>query len=430
VFESRLCFRTEAGDRARDWRSPLDDATELIDLDEGRESVTTPSDDEGSVPPNLAEDADLVASIALPAAAPAVRQAKRVLVSGLTGFLGGYVGAALLSDPARTVYGLARRRGARSGAARLAATIRESGGTDPERRLRAVEGELTEPRFGLEQRVYDELADGVDAVIHCAASVNLLAPYAALRRPNVVGTLELLRFAAHRKAKDVHVVSTVGVFLSPTYRGSSIPEDDPLTSSEGLRNGYSQSMWVADTLARTARESGLKVNVYRPAFVGWHSESGHSGRHDSIANLIQLSTLVGAAPRFDIQLNSVPVDVVASDITSLFEFGASNSTFHVVNSRTTNFTDLGSLLGLPMVESAEWAQRIGTARPAFVDFARAVCRAHDDDGSGAAELRRINHRDYRDDNLRSFLGAAARRLSPMDPEYLRLLRPVSGGRGA
>lgn len=373
--------------------------------------------------PNLADDASLVADIELRAPAPAVRQAKRVLVSGLTGFLGGYLGAALLRDPARKVRGLVRRHGARGATARLAATLRDSGGAGEHPGLTAVEGEVTEPRFGLEQRAYDELADSVDAVIHCTATVNLFAPYESVRRSNVFSTLELLRFAAHRKAKDVHVVSTVGVFLSPAYRGATIAEDDPVTSSEGLRNGYLQSKWVTDTMARGARDCGLNVNVYRPAFVGWHSENGRAGRQDLIANLIQLSRLVGAAPRLDIQLNSVPVDVVASDITRLFEFGASNSTFHVVNSRTTNFTDSALLLELPVVDSAEWMHRIAAARPAFLDFARGVCLAHDDDGSGAAELRRPNHREYRDDNLRSFLGGASGRLSPMDPEYLRLLRP-------
>jgi len=385
---------------------------------------TTPGEDGAALRPSLADDANLVAEIEPCAPAPAVRQAKRVLVSGLTGFLGGYLGAALLADPARTVRGLVRRRGARRTALRLAANIRDSGGTGEHPGLSAVEGELTEPRFGLEQRAYDELAESVDAVIHCAATVNLLAPYATVRRSNVLGTLELLRFAAHRKAKDVHVVSTVGIFLSPTYRGRAIAEDDPVTGWEGLRNGYSQSKWVTDTMARTVRDSGLNVNVYRPAFVGWHSENGRTGQKDLIANLLQLSTLVGSAPRLDIQSNSVPVDVVADDITRLVEFGASNSTFHVVNSRTTNFVDVAKLLELPVVDSAEWLSRIAAARPAFVDFARGVCLAHDDDGSGGAELRRLNHRDYRDDNLRGFLGGANRRLSPMDPEYLRLLRPT------
>jgi thioester reductase-like protein len=384
--------------------------------------VTTPSDDDGLLRPNLAEEANLLADVDAPVPAPAVRQAKRVLVSGLTGFLGGYLGAALLRDPARTVHGLARRRGARRGAARLAANISDSGGDGEHPGLRAVEGELTEARFGLEQRAYDELAERVDAVIHCAATVNLLAPYATMRRSNVLGTLELLRFAAHRKAKDVHVVSTVGIFLSPSYRGSVILENDAAASWQGLRNGYSQSKWVADTMARAAREHGLNVNVYRPAFVGWHSENGHAGRQDLIANLLQLSTLVGAAPRLDIQINSVPVDVVADDIVSLFEHGASNSTFHVVNSRTTNFTDVASALALPLVDASEWTRRVGTVRPALVDFARGICSAHDDAGSGGAELSRVNHRDYRDDNLRNFLGAAARRWSPIDPDYLRLLR--------
>ncbi len=340
-------------------------------------------------------------------------------------FLGGELGVALLRDPERTVHGLARRRGARRGAVRLAASIRDAGGAQGLERLCAVEGELTEPRFGLEQRAYDELADAVDAVIHCAASVNLLAPYAVMRRSNVFGTLELLRFALHRKPKDVHVVSTVGVFLSPRYRGSAIAEDDPATSWEGLRNGYAQSKWVSDTMARRSRERGVNVNVYRPAFVGWHSQSGHSGRHDLIANLLQLSTLVGFAPRLDVQINSVPVDMVANDIVRLFEQGASNRTFHIVNSRTTNFLDLASQLGLPIVSGADWTRRIGEARPAFADFAKAVCLAHEDDASGGAELRRVNHRDYRDDNLRSALGEAAGRASPVDPAYLSLLRPIA-----
>jgi thioester reductase-like protein len=376
--------------------------------------------------PNLAEDANLIAGVEIsPGSAKAVPHPQRVLVSGLTGFLGGYLGATLLRDHERTVHGLARRRGARSGAARVAASIRDSGGAKELARLYAVEGELTEPRFGLEQRAYDELAESVDAVIHCAATVNLLAPYAAVRRSNVFGTLELLRFAGHRKIKDVHFISTVGIFLSPNYRGASIEELDPVTSWEGLRNGYAQSKWVADTMARRARDRGLNVNVYRPAFVGWHSENGHAGRQDLIANLLQLSTLVGAAPRLDIQINSVPVDVVAHDIARLFEQGASNSTFHIVNSRTTNFIDLAALLGLPVVSSAQWTRRIGDFRPAFADFAKAICAAHDDDGSGGAELRRANHRDYRDDELRSILGEPSRRMSPMDRDYLSLLRPVA-----
>lgn len=387
--------------------------------------MATRNEDDRLLHPNLTEEASsLLAEVEVPVSAPTVRRARRVLVSGLTGFLGGYLGAALLGDPARTVYGLARRRGARSGAARLTANVRGAGGAAEHPGFRAVEGELGERRFGLARRAYEELADRVDAVIHCEASVNLLAPYSALRRVNVLGALELLRFAAQGKAKDVHIVSTVGVFLSPQYRGAVIGENDPVTGWEGLRNGYSQSMWVADTMSRACRERGLKVNVYRPAFVGWHSQSGHAGGRDWVVNLIQLSTLVGCAPCLDIQINSVPVDVVASDIASLFEHGASNSTFHVVNSHTTNFVDLASLLALPLVDSAEWRRRVGAVRPAFAGFAQGVCTAHDDD-SGAAELRRENHREYRDDNLRSFLGAAAGRLSPMDPEYLRLLRPAA-----
>ena len=75
----------------------------------------------------------------------------------------------------------------------------------------------------------------------------------ALRATNVFATRTLLELAARGAAKAVHFVSTVGVFLSPRYRSRTVYEDAAVEGVEGLRNGYAQSKWVADTMMARAR---------------------------------------------------------------------------------------------------------------------------------------------------------------------------------
>ena len=75
-------------------------------------------------------------------------------------------------------------------------------------RLHVACGDLGCERLGLPPDQYAALAARVTVVLHAGALVNLRASYAALRKPNVVGTREALRFAAKARAAFLFVSST------------------------------------------------------------------------------------------------------------------------------------------------------------------------------------------------------------------------------
>ena len=71
--------------------------------------------------------------------------------------------------------------------------------------------DITRTRLGLEPAVHDALALQCDAVVHAAASISYILPYADAGRPNVTGTQQVLAFCAHARVKPLHHVSSLSV---------------------------------------------------------------------------------------------------------------------------------------------------------------------------------------------------------------------------
>src|SRR6185436_11420865 len=165
----------------------------------------------------LDEDARLADGLRAPRGAPPGRPSE-ILLTGVTGFLGGEIAAALLRATAARLHCVVRGHSGRPARERLQRLCRRLD-VDPAR-LVLVESDL----FSV---AADEvLAHRIDTVVHCAASVNLFAPYAELRPTNVLGARAVLELATRGAPKALHYVSTVGVFLSPRYRGATVFEDD------------------------------------------------------------------------------------------------------------------------------------------------------------------------------------------------------------
>jgi thioester reductase-like protein len=264
-----------------------------------------------------------------------------------------------------------------------------------------------------------ELARRIDTIVHCAADVNLFAPYAALRAPNVLSARAVLELATRGAPKALHFVSTAGVFLSPRYRSHTVFEDAVVEGAEGLRNGYAQSKWVADTMMTRARSRGVSVTIYRPAFVGWHSRTGRAGEHDIVALLLVASGAAGCAPRLDLQINSTPVDVVAEAVARVVTTPtAHGATYHLTNRAAVRFVDLAALAGLPLVDLDDWEATVARKASRFAKVAALIRRSQHDPASGADELHFEHDRTYDDARLRGALGAGHRLAPAVDAAYL------------
>jgi len=235
------------------------------------------------------------------------------LLTGVTGFLGRYVARELLRTTALKLVCLARAESAASARTRVAVALASVGvnGPELEARVEVHEGDVAAPRLGLPAPIYAALAHRIDAVYHCAAEVNWARTYRQLRRTNVGGTLELIRFACFARSKRLSFVSTIAVCYARNGPERIDEHTDMLPYVERMPLGYAQSKCVAESLLAAAAERGLPVTILRPALICGDTHSGESNLGDLIAALVQGCAAVGSAIDVDWLMDCVPVDFVA-----------------------------------------------------------------------------------------------------------------------
>ncbi|KAI1387715.1 uncharacterized protein F4822DRAFT_407366 [Hypoxylon trugodes] len=262
--------------------------------------------------------------------------ADTVLLTGTTGFLGAFLLNTILETTSANVICLVRfadlaNNNHSTGTARIRKNLLDLGLWNDSilDRIEVIPANLARKRFGLSPEEFEKLAARVQVIIHSAATVNLVYPYAAMQGANVYGTREILRLAS-RAGATVHHISTNGV-LPPSVEGWS--EDTILEVDEvpeKLIDGYGQTKWVAEKLVLEAAKRGLPARIYRPGTISGHSVSGSTNTYDLLNALIVESLQLGHAP--DIEgwyAEMTPVDFVSKAITSLADLETDQRIFHL-----------------------------------------------------------------------------------------------------
>ena len=251
-------------------------------------------------------------------------EANTILLTGATGYLGAFLLKALVESVDATILCLVRFTEPSedlrpAGMARVRKNLIDLGIWDDSLldRIEIVPGNLSRKRLGLHPEAFEDLAKRTDVIIHSAASVNLVYPYAALRAANIGGTREILKLAAKGGA-TLHHISTNGV-LPPSSIGWSedavIEFDDVPTK---LVDGYGQTKWVAEKLVSEAGSRGIPVRVYRPGTISGHSVTGSTNAWDLINAMIVECLHLGCAPQVDgWMIDMTPVDFVSKAIVQL-----------------------------------------------------------------------------------------------------------------
>ncbi len=259
-------------------------------------------------------------------AAPPAGPPREILLTGATGYLGGRLLAELLE---RTD-------------ARIHCLVRGPGRLPSHPRVAAVEGDLASTSWR-------RLADRVDAVYHLAAQVHVTLPYAALRPTNLLGTREILRFAATGAPKRLHYASTLSVFVSTDRARGVLREDDDLRRTRRVYGGYAQSKWAAELLVRAAGPAW----IYRFGLL-----TGPSRPRDLLNLFLASLRDVGATPAAGraLRVDLTPVGHAAGAMAAL-SLSAAPGTYHVANPRSLSLGEIGGRLGLPAVSLREWRRR-------------------------------------------------------------------------
>jgi fatty acid CoA ligase FadD9 len=328
-------------------------------------------------------------------AAPPASAARTVLVTGANGYLGRFLCLEWLERMAAVdgrVVCIARGQDAAAARRRVAAAF-DSGDADLMRHfeelavghLEVLAGDLSEPDLGLSRADWQRLAETVDLIVHPAAFVNHVLPYAQLFGPNVVGTAELIRLAISHRLKPIHNVSTVAAAAIPG--GGVIDEDadvraaTPVRRLDGERyaDGYANSKWAGEVLLRDAFERfGLPVAVFRSDMILAHSRwKGQINVPDMFTRWLSSVVLTGLAPRSfyaagtgEPHYDGLPADFTAKAIATLGADAPSGyRTYHVINPHDDgvsmdSFIDWAIAAGHPirrLDDYADWFARFETA---------------------------------------------------------------------
>ncbi|WP_067529442.1 carboxylic acid reductase [Nocardia uniformis] len=339
--------------------------------------------------------------------APATQPPRTVLLTGANGYLGRFLALEWLrrlDDSNGTLICVVRGSDSEAARRRLDAAFATG---DPEleaayrdlarRRLRVLAGDIGEPNLGLSESDWRELADTVDLIVHPAALVNHVLPYAQLFGPNVVGTAEVIRLALTARRKPVTYLSTVavagGIPAETFTEDGDIREISPeRTVDDGYANGYGNSKWAGEVLLREAHDRfGLPVAVLRSDMILAHSRyAGQLNLPDMFTRLLLSLLATGIAPgsfyrtdaggnRQRAHYDGLPADFTAAAVTAL---GASVTTgfetFDVLNPHDDGisldtFVDWLIEQGQPIEridDYAEWLTRFETALRALPERQR------------------------------------------------------------
>ncbi|GAA3042292.1 amino acid adenylation domain-containing protein [Streptosporangium longisporum] len=272
---------------------------------------------------------------------------ERVLLTGATGLLGANLLAALLDRGVARVTCLVRAGGEDEAVRRVHDVLAGHGlwRSAYRDRIIGLPGDLAASRLGLTPEVHDSVASGNDLICHAARVVNLVLPYRTLAPVNVGGTIEVVRLAAHRRPTPLHVVSTLGVYLGWTGRERPVTEDEAPDDPAGLDSPYYRTRWVADALARRAREYGLPVTIHRPARVGGHGRTGRGDPGDYLNRLLATFVRLRMVPDVPVAEDVVPVDHLAAAIAErLLDPGTAGRDFHYADAAGITYRGMAGAL--------------------------------------------------------------------------------------
>lgn len=294
--------------------------------------------------------------------------ARAVLLTGATGFLGVYVLSELYHCSEAKIHCLVRAENEKEAMARLKAKLREALLWEPgmEKRIVPVAGDLAQPKLGLSPDKWQALARNIDQIYHVGYVVNFLFSYEDLRTANVLSLIDLLRLASTVKVKPVHFVSSFSVLLTKEYAGVPVGESDPLYPGEG---GYREGKRAGELLIAEVRRRGLPVSIYRPPFIGWHSRSGYYNDRDFLIKLIRGCLMLGSAPDLDVMFYIAPVDFVSSSIVGLAMKNEEYRNYNILSSPSgIAWTDLVEIIrqvggNLQIEPFASWRERLDQAGP-------------------------------------------------------------------
>jgi len=285
-----------------------------------------------------------------------------IFLTGATGYIGSYLAAGLLEQHGESLNLLVRTDDAREAQRRLWHSLQLHFDFPVFRehlaaRIRIFCGDLTSPRFGLNDEEYELLVASTDSVLHCAASLNRKSERSCLN-VNLRGTLEVIQLA--RRAHDTHglrrfsEVSTVAV--AGRRNNELVIEDSAIDWDRSDYDPYARTKKFGEHMVRELLPD-VPHTIFRPSIVLGDSRRPETTQFDMVKAFVFLGSLPVLPFRPEDCVDIVPVDYVADAIVTLHQRpGTEHEIYHLSSGvHSQSFRELTAAL----------AEARGKMRPLF-----------------------------------------------------------------
>lgn len=311
---------------------------------------------------------------------------KCVLITGGTGGLGSHLVAQALARPdvARVVC-LNRRNNKQDARQRQRQSLIEKGTSlctspdaidDAMNKIEVIETDLSKPKLGLSEGMYDQLVNTTTHIVHNAWLMHSKWPIKRFEpqlriMANMLSLARDISICAQRLVTFEFVSSIATVGYHPLGRRPVVPEERVPISSV-LPTGYGDAKYVCErmleaTLDRYPRR--FRAAAVRLGQIAGSSVNGYWNPTEHISFLVKSSQTLGALPDFvqGSTLGWTPVDKVAGILVDILlqpEDVRLHPIYHVENPVRQPWKEMMAMLGdaldIPgVIPFDEWVRRVG-----------------------------------------------------------------------
>lgn len=284
---------------------------------------------------------------------PINRKFKKVLVTGVTGYLGVHLLHELLKNKDIQIFTLVRGSNVETAKTRLYKQLSfyypHLDKKRLNRRIVIVNGDIAEPKLGLSQDEYFELSQQIDTVIHAAAIVKHYGDDRQFLEINVNGTRNICEFS---QDKYLAYISTTSVSGDYDSRNDGIDFDENcIDVGQYLDdNSYVKSKLEAEKIVFEQIQNGLDGVIIRVGnLTGRHLDGlfqlniGENKFYQVLKSIFELSVIPDSL--LDLELEFTPVDLCSQGIIKILRMkNNSGRIFHLFNHQYLKMKNLIEML--------------------------------------------------------------------------------------